>query len=67
MNSFEDFKSLLKDALNGLIVERMDDNEALFARMMADDEFNSTTFDWMAERIYRQLDKQADDGEDQPE
>ena len=62
VNNFEDFKSLLKDALNGLIVGRMDDNEALFARMMADEAFNSTAFEWMAERIYRQLD-QPDGGD----
>ena len=62
VNDFEDFKSLLKEALNGLIINRMDDNEALFARMMADEEFNSTAFDWMAERIYQQLDKSTKGG-----
>ena len=56
VNSFEDFRSLLKDSLNGLVIERMDDNESLFTRMMTDEAFHSTAFEWMAERIYRQLD-----------
>lgn len=63
VNSFEDFKSLLKDALHELIIERMDENEALFARMMSDDEFNSTAFDWMAERIYKEFDQAEIDGD----
>ncbi|MEZ5537956.1 MAG: hypothetical protein R3F02_20315 [Thiolinea sp.] len=56
VNSFEDFKSLLRDTLNGLIIDRMDDNEAIFTRMMTDEEFNSAAFEWMAEKIYQQLD-----------
>jgi type I restriction enzyme R subunit len=64
VNSFEDFKSLLKDSLNGLIIDRMDDNEALFARMMTDEDFNATAFEWMAAQIYQQLDKPEGDEDD---
>lgn len=54
VNSFEDFKSLLRDTLNGLMIDRMDDNAAIFTRMMTDEEFNSVTFEWLAEKIYQQ-------------
>ena len=39
----------------GTVVDRMDDNEAIFKRVLDDDEFQATLMGLYAERVYRRL------------
>jgi hypothetical protein len=39
----------------GTVIGRMDDNEAIFKRILDDDEFQKTLMDLYAMRVYRRL------------
>ena len=45
----------------GTVVGRMDDNEAIFKRILDDEEFREVLMDWYAARVYRR----ARDGREQ--
>lgn len=55
VNSLDKFSLLFKRQLETLFVERMDQNEDIFARYMNDTAFQKLVADWMASEVYRKL------------
>ena len=55
VNSLDKFSLLFKRQLETLFVERMDQNEDIFARYMNDSAFQKLVADWMASEVYRKL------------
>lgn len=55
VNSADKFSLLLSRFLETLFVERMDQNEAIFARYMNDDRFKKVVAEWLTNEIYTRL------------
>lgn len=55
VNSTDKFALLLKRLLESLFVERMDQNEAIFARYMNDRDFQNTVSDLLVLEVYQRL------------
>jgi len=55
VNSADKFTLLLNRFLESLFVERMDQNEAIFARYMNDESFKKVVADWLTKEIYTKL------------
>lgn len=55
VNSADKFTLLLNRFLETLFVERMDQNEAIFARYMNDDTFKKVVAEWLTKEIYTRL------------
>ena len=55
VNSADKFTLLLNRFLESLFVERMDQNEAIFARYMNDESFKKVVADWLTKEIYSKL------------
>ncbi|MEZ4301987.1 MAG: DEAD/DEAH box helicase family protein [Polyangiaceae bacterium] len=55
VNPGEKFELLFKNVLEQLFVDRMDQNEDIFARFMNDAPFQKVVTTWMAEEAYRRL------------
>ena len=53
-NSLENFRLVFDNRFMDTVVTRMDDNEAIFKRILDDDEFREVLMDIYAERVYRQ-------------
>lgn len=60
VNSADKFTLLLNRFLETLFVERMDQNEAIFARYMNDDTFKKVVAEWLTKEIYSRLNDQKD-------
>ncbi len=58
-NAFENFVLPLKKKLEGLMVDRMDDNEQIVTRYLNDTEFQAVVFKWIAKRVYEDIRKSA--------
>ena len=56
-NNEEDFRYVFEKAFEGLIIDRMDDNEEIFNRLMADSDFRQQASDDLLGKIYRALRK----------
>ncbi len=54
-NEFENFRLVFDRMFMGTVVSRMDDNEAIFKRVLDDPEFQDTLMDLYAMRVYRRL------------
>jgi type I restriction enzyme R subunit len=54
-NEFENFRLVFDRMFMGTVIGRMDDNEAIFKRILDDDEFQKTLMDLYAMRVYRRL------------
>jgi len=52
-NSLENFRLVFDNRFMGTVVSRMDDNEAIFKRILDDEEFRSVLMDLYAGRVYR--------------
>ena len=52
-NNFLDFSSYLDRMLDELFISRMEDNEAIFSRVMTDAEFRSAAHEHLAREIFR--------------
>jgi type I restriction enzyme, R subunit len=61
VNSTDKFSLLLNRFLETLFVERMDQNEAIFARYMNDDSFKKVVADWLTREIYNRLSEEKTD------
>ncbi len=55
VNSADKFSLLFNQLLESLFVERMDQNEAIFARYMNDRDFQKVVSDWLVTEVYRRL------------
>jgi type I restriction enzyme R subunit len=52
-NTLDNFRLAFDDAFMHTIVSRMDDNEAIFKRILDDEEFRQVLLDFFANRVYR--------------
>lgn len=57
MNSADKFALLFKRLLESLFIERMDQNEMLFARYMNDRDFQKVVSEWLGSEVYQRLSK----------
>jgi len=55
VNSVDKFGLLFKRLLETLFVERMDQNETIFARYMNDGEFQKLVSEWLVTEVYQRL------------
>ncbi len=59
-NEFENFRLVFDRMFMGTVIGRMDDNEAIFKRVLDDPEFQKTLMDLYAMRVYRRLREQSE-------
>ncbi|MEH2318848.1 type I restriction enzyme subunit R domain-containing protein [Nostoc sp.] len=55
VNSADKFALLFNQMLDSLFVERVDQNEAIFARYMNDRDFQKMVSDWLVSEVYQRL------------
>lgn len=55
VNPEDKFSLVFADLLQTLLIERMDQNENIFARFMNDGAFQSVVSEWMAQKVYGRL------------
>jgi type I restriction enzyme R subunit len=55
VNSADKFALLFNQMLESLFVERVDQNEAIFARYMNDHDFQKVVSDWLVSEVYERL------------
>ena len=55
MNPEDKFELVFKNLLETLFVERMDQNEEIFARFMNDKAFQKVVTGWLASEAYQRL------------
>ena len=55
VNPDDKFELVFKNLLEGLFIERMDQNEEIFVRFMNDGSFQKIVTNWMASEAYRRL------------
>ncbi|MCA9735470.1 DEAD/DEAH box helicase family protein, partial [candidate division KSB1 bacterium] len=54
-NSIDNFKYGFDEAFLTKLIERMDANQDIFARIMDDEEFGTLVRDWMLQKVYQRL------------
>lgn len=55
VNSMENFEPVFKKQLENLFIERMEDNEEIFMRLMNDDEFREIAAQYLMRTVYQQI------------
>ncbi len=53
--TMENFKFAFDKALEGLFIDRVDQNEAIFARYMNDNEFQQVVANFLLRQVYNQI------------
>jgi type I restriction enzyme R subunit len=68
VNPGDKFELVFKNLLEALFVERMDQNEEIFARFMNDKSFQKVVTGWLSSEAYRKLNisSKAQDSENRP-
>jgi len=61
VNPGDKFELVFKNLLEALFVERMDQNEEIFARFMNDKSFQKIVTSWLSSEAYRKLNRSAED------
>lgn len=56
-NSKDDFRYVFEKAFEGLVIDRMDGNEEIFGRLMADNEFRKLASENLLHKVYAALKK----------
>jgi type I restriction enzyme R subunit len=59
VNSLENFGFVFDKALEGKFIDRMDQNQEIFARYMNDKDFQKAVAEWMRKEVYEQVRKEA--------
>ena len=59
-NTIENFRLVFDRMFMGTVVGRMDDNEAIFKRVLDDEEFRQVLMEFYARRVYRRANRAAD-------
>lgn len=54
-NSEDDFRYVFEKAFEGLVIDRMEGNEEIFGKLMADGEFRKIALLHLMKRVYEQL------------
>jgi type I restriction enzyme R subunit len=60
-NPRKKFALIFSDLLDTLFVERMDQNEEIFARWIKDDDFRQLVDRWLTDRTYHRLNSQSEE------
>ena len=60
-DEFENFRLVFDRMFMGTVIGRMDDNEAIFKRVLDDPEFQKTLMDLYALRVYQRLREPTED------
>jgi len=55
VNTVDNFSLLFSQLLESMFIERMDENETIFARYMNDEVFQKVVADWMLKEVYQRL------------
>jgi type I restriction enzyme R subunit len=63
-NSLENFRLVFDQRFLDTIVGRMDENEAIYRRILDDEEFKKTLLDLYASRVYHRLHSRDSPGRD---
>ena len=58
-NSKEDFRYVFEKAFEGLVIDRMEGNEEIFGKLMADGEFRKLAVEDLLHKVYTTLKKKA--------
>jgi type I restriction enzyme R subunit len=62
-NSLPNFSAFLERMLDELFIDRMENNEDIFSRVMQDREFRSAAHEHLAEEIFRRVREHSCDGD----
>lgn len=54
-NSKDDFRYVFEKAFEGLVIDRMEGNEEIFGKLMADGEFRKLALEHLLHKVYRSL------------
>jgi type I restriction enzyme R subunit len=60
VNPVDKFSQVFNNLLETLFVERMDQNEEIFARFMNEESFRKVVRAWMASEVYRRLEHRTE-------
>jgi type I restriction enzyme R subunit len=60
-NSKDDFRFVFEKAFEGLVIDRMEGNEEIFGKLMADGEFRKLAVEHMLHKVYGALKNSGDD------
>ena len=66
VNPIDKFSLVFNNLLETLFVERMDQNEEIFARFMNEESFRKVIAAWMASEVYRKLESKTENLEGYP-
>jgi len=55
VNTLENFGYVFDKALEGKFIDRMDQNQEIFARYMNDKDFQKVVAEWMRKEVYHQI------------
>jgi type I restriction enzyme R subunit len=61
-NHIDDFKAIFAKSFEGLVIDRMEGNEAIFSRLMSDPEFRELASEDLMRKIYRLFNRDEDSG-----
>lgn len=61
-NSKDDFRHVFEKAFEGLVIDRMEGNEDIFGRLMADGEFRKLAVEHLLHKVYGALNKNKEAG-----
>lgn len=62
-NSKDDFRYVFEKAFEGLVIDRMEGNEEIFGKLMADGDFRSLAIEHLLSKIYRTLRQKNESGQ----
>ena len=57
VNSLEDFKYVFDKTFEGLVIDRMEGNEAIFMKLMSDKEFKNVASKYLVNVVYNSINK----------
>ncbi|XHX75879.1 MAG: hypothetical protein RBJ76_15650 [Stenomitos frigidus ULC029] len=60
VNTLENFEPVFKEQLENLFVERMEDNEDIFVRLMNDDNSREMAAQYLMRSVYQQINQDAE-------
>lgn len=58
-NTKEDFRFVFEKSFEGLVIDRMEGNEEIFGKLMADGEFRKLAIEHLLDKVYRNLNQSA--------
>jgi len=59
VNKLDTFKYAFEDVFLTKLIERMDQNQEIFEKILEDKKFGDTVKEWMMRKIYRKMNDEA--------